>query len=118
MGNPTSLYMIIDLQSAYGAVALISIGLGVHQLSISGGFMYSHVDVAGPKFSSIAFGVTNTAAQIPGFANPAIVAAVTKNVSSMHKMQKRGNGIHNPPKTLWTPYMDNPKRKLNWRRAG
>ena len=53
---------MIHLQSAYGAVALISIGLGVHQLSISGGFMYSHVDVAGPKFSSIAFGVTNTAA--------------------------------------------------------
>ena len=74
---------MIHLQSAYGAVALISIGLGVHQLSISGGFMYSHVDVAGPKFSSIAFGVTNTAAQIPGFANPAIVAAVTKNVSNL-----------------------------------
>ena len=68
------------MQSAYGAVTLISIGLGLHQLSISGGFMYSHADVAGPKFSSIAFGITNTFAQIPGFANTAIVAAVTKNV--------------------------------------
>ena len=59
-----------------GHVVLISLGMALHQLSISGGFYFSHAEVAGP-YSGVLFGITNTMAQIPGFLTPVIVSSLT-----------------------------------------
>jgi len=59
-----------------GHVILISVGMAMHQLSISGGFYFSHAEVAGP-YSGVLFGITNTMAQIPGFLTPVIVSSLT-----------------------------------------
>ena len=42
---------------------LIALGMSFHQLSISGGFYFSHAEVAGP-YSGVLFGITNTMAQV------------------------------------------------------
>jgi hypothetical protein len=70
---------------------LLSIGLGFHELAMTGGFYFSHSDVAGP-FSGIVFGMTNTVAQIPGFANTVLVAWLTKNV---RLKRKNGDDYYN-----------------------
>ena len=57
-------------------MVLISLGMSLHQLSISGGFYFSHAEVAGP-YSGVLFGITNTMAQIPGFLTPLIVSSMT-----------------------------------------
>ena len=46
---------------------------------VTGGYYLSHSDVAGPHSGTL-FGITNTMAQIPGFANALIVANLTPNV--------------------------------------
>lgn len=55
---------------------LIALGMSFHQLSISGGFYFSHAEVAGP-YSGVLFGITNTMAQIPGFVTPVLVSWMT-----------------------------------------
>ena len=59
-----------------GHVVLISLGMALHQFAISGGFYFSHAEVAGP-YSGVLFGITNTMAQIPGFLTPVIVSSMT-----------------------------------------
>ena len=44
-----------------------------------GGFIVNHVDIA-PKYAGTLFGITNTAATIPGFVAPSIAAVLTPNV--------------------------------------
>lgn len=52
----------------------------LHLTGVTGGYYLSHSDIAGP-YSGTLFGITNTMAQIPGFANALIVANLTPNVS-------------------------------------
>ena len=66
----------INITPQVGHVVLISLGMALHQLSISGGFYFSHAEVAGP-YSGVLFGITNTMAQIPGFLTPVIVSSLT-----------------------------------------
>ena len=44
-------------------VVLLSLGLTVHELAMTGGFFFSHAELAGPH-SGVLFGITNTAAQV------------------------------------------------------
>ena len=55
-------------------------GLGVHELALTGGFFFSHRDVVGGGFSGLLFGLTNTVAQIAGFVSPMLITALTPNV--------------------------------------
>ena len=59
---------------------VVSLGLALHQFTISGGFYFSHGDVAGP-FTTLLFGVTQTMAQVPGFLNPQLIAWIAEDVS-------------------------------------
>ena len=70
----------IDDKDILGNVVLLTIAMSGHQLAVTGGYYLSHSDLAGP-FSGTLFGITNTMAQIPGFANALIVAYLTPNVS-------------------------------------
>ena len=54
--------MSLDIPQV-GHVILIALGMSFHQLSISGGFYFSHAEVAGP-YSGVLFGITNTMAQV------------------------------------------------------
>lgn len=64
-----------------GAIILIVLTVSFLNLSTAGGFLLSHSDLAGP-FTGLAFGITNTMAQMPGFITPLIVAYMTPNVSN------------------------------------
>ena len=57
------------------------------------GYYLSHADLAGP-FSGTLFGLTNTMAQIPGFANALIVAHLTTNVSLGEISEPRNDYWH------------------------
>ena len=61
-----------------GNVILLTLGMSGHQFGVTGGYYFSHTDVAGP-YSGTLFGITNTMAQIPGFANALIVGILTPN---------------------------------------
>ena len=63
-----------------GHLLMFTISMSLHELSICGGFYFSHPDIAGP-FAGSVFGITNTMAQIPGFVNPLLVAYLTPNVN-------------------------------------
>ena len=67
---------LLPCEYKVGHVVLISLGMALHQLAISGGFYFSHAEVAGP-YSGVLFGITNTMAQIPGFLTPVIVSSMT-----------------------------------------
>ena len=54
---------LLPCQQRAGHVLLISAGMTLHQLAISGGFYFSHAEVAGP-YSGVLFGITNTMAQV------------------------------------------------------
>ena len=60
-------------------VLLLAIGLTIHELAMTGGFYFSHSELAGP-YSGVLFGITNTAAQIPGFLTPLLVSHMTTHV--------------------------------------
>jgi len=72
-----SLHFVSE-KDTIGNVALLTLGMSGHQLGVTGGYYLSHSDVAGP-YSGTLFGITNTMAQIPGFANALIVANLTPN---------------------------------------
>jgi len=61
-------------------VLMLTFGLSIHELCITGGFYFSHSELAGP-YSGILFGITNTFAQIPGFLTPLLVSEMTQNGS-------------------------------------
>ena len=46
----------------------------------TGGFYFNHPDIAG-RYKTVAFGITNTFAQLTGFLNPLLVAKLTPDVS-------------------------------------
>ena len=78
-------------------VALLTIGMTLHEFAITGGFYFSHPDVAGP-YKTVAFGITNTFAQLTGFLNPMIVAHMTpiyyaKYVANCAAEQSCGNRV-------------------------
>ena len=105
---PASCLIALHLVSSENTVAnivLLTIGMSGHHLAATGGmycvdtveinslqitilknslilkgYYLSHSDLAGP-FSGTLFGMTNTMAQIPGFANALIVAHLTPNGS-------------------------------------
>ncbi len=51
---------------SYGAIILLILTMSFLQLAQTGGFFLSHSDLVGP-YSGLAFGITNTIAQFPGF---------------------------------------------------
>ena len=66
-------------------VVLLALGLTLHELAMTGGFYFSHSELAGP-YSGILFGITNTFAQIPGFLTPLLVSHMTQHVSQGHAL--------------------------------
>ena len=48
--------------------------------AFTGGFYFNHPDIAG-RYKTVAFGITNTFAQLTGFLNPFLVAKLTPDVS-------------------------------------
>merc|ERR1719510_185678 len=72
-----SLHFVTD---RIGAIALLTTSMTFLQLANTGGFFFSHSDLVGPH-SGIAFGFTNTMAQLPGIINPLLVAYMTPDDS-------------------------------------
>ena len=60
-------------------LAMLTLTVASAQLSFTGGFYVAMSDFAGP-FTGVVFGLSNTAAQIPGFLNPTIIALLAPNV--------------------------------------
>lgn len=65
-----------------GAIVLLILTMSFLQLAQTGGFFLSHIDLVGP-YSGLAFGITNTIAQFPGFITALLVAYMTPNVSKI-----------------------------------
>eukprot|EP00095_Tigriopus_kingsejongensis_P010564 maker-scaffold2286_size17589-snap-gene-0.3 protein:Tk10564 transcript:maker-scaffold2286_size17589-snap-gene-0.3-mRNA-1 annotation:"PREDICTED: sialin-like" len=59
-------------------IVLISLANCVHQVKVTGGFYISHSDLVGP-FAGVAFGITNTIAQLSGFVIPMLLAHFAPN---------------------------------------
>ena len=74
----TSLHLL-DETNVIGFLIFLTLCMTGHQLAATGGYYFSHNDLAGP-FSGTLFGITNTMAQIPGFSNALLVATLTPNV--------------------------------------
>lgn len=65
------------------AVVMLTIAVGLCGFHFSGYFI-NHGDIA-PPYAGTLFGISNTAATVPGILAPYIVAALTPNVSLMQK---------------------------------
>ena len=61
-------------------IVILTIGVASIGFQYGGGFLLNHVDIA-PKYASVLFGLSNTAATIPGFIVPVAISALTPNVS-------------------------------------
>ena len=66
-------------EDSIGAISLLILTMSFLQFAQTGGFFLSHSDLFGPH-SGLAFGITNTIAQIPGFVTALLVAYMTQNV--------------------------------------
>ena len=55
----------------------------------TGGFYFNHPDIAG-RYKTVAFGITNTFAQLTGFLNPLLVAKLTPDVSVLLWLARKG----------------------------
>ncbi|XP_047486637.1 putative inorganic phosphate cotransporter [Penaeus chinensis] len=66
---------VADLDSSM-AVAVLCVAVGISGAMYSG-YMCSHQDLA-PNFAGTLFGITNTLANIPGFATPQLTGAITE----------------------------------------
>eukprot|EP00092_Neocalanus_flemingeri_P024646 GFUD01026731.1.p1 GENE.GFUD01026731.1~~GFUD01026731.1.p1 ORF type:complete len:504 (+),score=120.85 GFUD01026731.1:68-1579(+) len=75
-----SILSILPCQEKVAHVALLALGLTLHELAMTGGFYFSHSELAGP-YSGVLFGITNTFAQIPGFLTPLLVSTMTQHGS-------------------------------------
>ncbi len=62
-----------------GPILSLSLGVSLLQLATSGGFYFSHRDIGG-RFAGTLFGITNTLAQVPGFATTMTTARIAQNV--------------------------------------
>ena len=71
---------LVSSENIVGNIVLLTVGMSGHHLAATGGYYLSHSDIAGP-FSGTLFGITNTMAQIPGFANALLIAHLTPNVN-------------------------------------
>ena len=69
---------LVPCQMKVAHVVILAIGLSIHRISLTGGYYFSHSELAGP-YSGVLFGVTNTFAQIPGFITPLLVSTMTPN---------------------------------------
>jgi ACS family sodium-dependent inorganic phosphate cotransporter-like MFS transporter 5 len=70
---------LLNKDDSLGAIILLTVTMSFLQISTTGGFFLSHSELAGP-YSGLIFGITNTAAQIPGFVTALMVAYLTPNV--------------------------------------
>ena len=71
---------LLEPDDYLGAICLLIVTMSSLQVIQNGGFFFSHTDVFGP-YSGLAFGITNTIAQIPGFVTSMLVAYMTPHVS-------------------------------------
>ena len=69
----------MECYQATGAVAMLTLSVGLCGFHFSGYFI-NHGDVA-PPYAGTMFGISNTAATIPGILAPYIVASMTPDVS-------------------------------------
>ncbi|XP_012938009.1 sialin [Aplysia californica] len=67
----------MECDQSIGAVVMLTIAVGLCGFHFSGYFI-NHGDIA-PPFAGTLFGITNTAATIPGILSPYVVAAMTPN---------------------------------------
>jgi len=75
-----SILSIVPCHEKVAHVILLALGLTLHELAMTGGFYFSHSELAGP-YSGVLFGITNTFAQIPGFLTPLLVSHMTQHGS-------------------------------------
>ena len=80
--GPALCFFLVPLSPGLGPLLLMTLGLGLHGLAYAGGFLFSHRDLAGPSLGGTLFGITNTAAQVPGFLIPWVATWLAPNVSS------------------------------------
>jgi len=59
------------------AVVLFSLALGITALNMSS-YEVNHLDIA-PRYAGVLFGISNTAATIPGMVGPYVVGYLTDN---------------------------------------
>ncbi|XP_064631101.1 sialin-like [Lineus longissimus] len=81
---PAALVLVlgyIDCSTPYTAVALLTIGVAFTGCTVGSGFVVNHVDIA-PKYAGILFGISNTAATIPGFLAPYVIGVLTNENQS------------------------------------
>lgn len=64
----------------YAIISLITVGFGMHEVAVMGGFAFVLLDIA-PDFVGILQGINNTIGLTPGFIIPAVVSALTPDVS-------------------------------------
>ena len=64
----------------YAIISLITVGFGFHEVAVMGGFAFVLLDIA-PDFVGILQGINNTIGLTPGFIIPAVVSALTPEVS-------------------------------------
>lgn len=70
----------LDCNHSTLAVVVLTIGISLSGSPYGAGYMVNHADIA-PKYSPILFGISNSAAAIPGFVAPYVVGLLTQNVS-------------------------------------
>ena len=75
----------MDCDQQIEAVVMLTISVGLCGFHFSGHFI-NHGDVA-PPYAGTLFGISNTAATIPGILSPYVVAAMTKEVIFTTKKQ-------------------------------
>ena len=68
----------MECHQQMGAVVMLTIAVGLCGFHFSGYFI-NHGDIA-PPFAGTMFGITNTAATVPGILAPFVVSALTPNV--------------------------------------
>ena len=68
----------MECHQQIGAVVMLTISVGLCGFHFSGYFI-NHGDIA-PPFAGTMFGITNTAATVPGILAPFVVSALTPNV--------------------------------------
>ena len=84
IGSMSTAIMFIILpypQSSVGKIAVLTAAGCFNQLPLRAGFFLSFSDVGG-SFGPMLFAISNTIAQLPGFINPLIIAALAPDVST------------------------------------
>ena len=71
----------MECHQQIGAVVMLTISVGLCGFHFSGYFI-NHGDIA-PAFAGTMFGISNTAATVPGILAPFVVSALTPNVGHL-----------------------------------